>query len=264
MTTTAPLQYYFPGVDRPPAAWSWRFSDDSLASRLSRYLPGPLRGIGGYHQVTATGPAGSGCLAAPGAFDWERDHLAYDPDTHDWQEVEPGVWIGLAHDAQPLDYMRTTTAPRPTADGNYPATAQALTQSGRAWLIPIATLDTDHCHLPLVDGYIRGQWTSIPATPYRQLAADAITALAYLNGDTDLTRDQIRTIAIHALQANYALTPAELAHYGALSDDTYPVILAIITDAEARKKKAPPAKPSMTSGSRESSPTTAPPATIST
>lgn len=234
-----------------PPVWRLRFGIDQepAACRLppARRNPPPGKGLQFVATFEASGPgAGPWLLVAPGGMDYERDRCEYRPAEQCWTELEDGIWLGLADTATSMDFVRSRLVPSPSVAGAADYDGIATTRG--LWLIPVARVDSPDCQLPMVEAYRKGEWTHAPEQPYRNLAADALRAWQAERGELTLSRAERRDIAIRALQCNYALTGPELAAYDVLADAAYDVILSIITDANARKKKALSDAPSTDSG----------------
>jgi len=210
------ILYHFPGQQEVPPDFAAEYPD-----RFTKY-----RRAGGPVKAVAPKP---GLLIAPGST---GPIIGYDPERQTWEEVQPGVWIGIDRD------FSTDAFLIPDITGAY---VPITLGDGRTWRMPILNPLSPNISLPTCDKLLMGQWKSVvkPAhTPLADKCQDLIahftTAIAAKEGQQiTIETDLCRPIIAAALSYFYDLTLLELSTLGIFSADIYWEAFAIIVDFNA-------------------------------
>ena len=209
----APLMYFLPGNQTPPAAVPPYVLDGTAP--LARKEPAD--GIGGAMGALATPCAGLLSLDfAPGTQDWHKLPGGADP----------------AHPA----YLVLTRGDKPT-----PAELQRQTLiaghgvtlgDGQVWQIPVARLVTGGTALPRRRAYdVAGRKVWQVEVAYRQLCEDAEKVWSFHNGGGVIfADDDLDRICSAALSVNYRLGEFEAITLGLFTAEAQRGILQALVD----------------------------------
>jgi hypothetical protein len=172
-------------------------------------------------------------------------YLRHDPERQLVEEIEPGVWVMIAKDVTPLDFVRED--PVLPAINPYAAWVKFIpdwreedkSDDAPGWMLPVALVSAPNCSIPTKDRLVRGRWTSLPEPKVEEISAIAETYYLAEKGEApEPSREWKRDATCRCLALNYAVTPAELSVMGMLCDAMYDAVAGVITDRRAREAEA--------------------------
>jgi hypothetical protein len=212
----AAILYYIPN-----AGITSKFGDGWLSAlpedRRERFRASATR------RENVAGPVGRGLLCT-----WQTNVLIeHDPETQDWQQIGPQLWVGIRRGYQPEEFARPT-------DGRDLLSGYLVELGdGNRWLIPVALADAPSYSMPWVEGLdASGEIVRRVADPYRKVCAiaDDLWASVCGKGRLEIEEDRLREALADAMAVHYQIDLQDCLALGLFSSDSYQTIVCALLD----------------------------------